>query len=536
MKLFLSVFLPYFSIELIRRSQPEAEEKATLITERCLRRNKEIVLRSSNEARMFGASPGMNLASARACLEEVEVFEFNPEYEAKFLKSLAEWSSRFSPFVNTDIGSFLSKPDEKTLSKLLRDPRHSGLYLDVSGQTRVFGGYEELLKKLSSELARLGFSSRLAITPSYGASWALARYGKNRCYLLTEKLLLKEILGPLPVTALQTSRAIEDSLRQVNIKLIQDLYSIKPSELNKRFDKTLSERLALCLGEKSEAAKTLRLAKKTLEQIIFDSPLSVQESLIEAFRHCLLSLLKKLEDKEQKLSELLIEIKPVRLPCQKKLLVFSQPTSDAYHIEKISLPWLENINMGFGIEKITLLVEAKALVSKLQTDYLYKDDSSSRDLGELIDRLKHSAKTAHMHLHESYLPEKSFSFRNEAQTKDVPLLKANRPPLILEHPQPIKTMAMLPDHPPFQMTWKGQTYKLIEGSSSERINNEWWKLNEENSDKREYFRVKVEEGPWLWIYRQWQANYSDKISHQGLKETETNSKQTAQWFVHGIWT
>jgi len=549
MKLFMSVFLPLFSVELAKRRFPELNDEPLLIIERCTHRNKEIVLRASTEARTAGARPGMNLASARACLEEVKTLHFEDEYEAGFLLALAEWAIRFSPFVNTDLGSqsygsqncvsknSLSKrtASSKVSDSGTRDPRNSGLYLDVSGQSRIFGGYEELVKKISGELARLGFSSRLAISPSYGASWALARYGNRRCYILLNKELLSDSLGELPTTALRTTKVLEDSLKQVNITKLKHLYSIKVPELNKRFDSSLSERLEICLGKKAEAAQTIKFEKKIEEKIVFEGPINEQASLLDAFRKCLSKLLCHLVTKEQKLRELLILVKPVRLPAQTKLFIFNQPSSDLYHIEKISLPWLEGINLGFGIEEIALSVEAKALISKLQTDYLYTDDSSKKDLGELIDRLSHSTRTAHLHLHQSYLPEESFSFKSQPQLEGKtplgpPILRADRPPLLLEHPQLVKTMAMLPDHPPFSLTWKGQTYKLTEGSSAERISAEWWK-NKSAQTEREYFRVRLEDGPWLWIYRQWADKQWDKNS-----PTEIGHAKSAQWFVHGIWT
>ncbi len=211
-------------------------------------------------------------ANAKAMLETPTVLKFDPDYERKALQALSEWSTKFSPFV---------APDKE---ESLYDPRSSGLYLDVSGSKLLFGSLEELIQSVSGELARLGFSSRLAITPSYGASWALARYGRKRTNLIEERQALRSALAPLPVPALKLSKAIEASLGQLNISRIEHLFSLPQSELNKRFDGLLTSRLKICLGEKEESIKTIRLPKKARVNLVFDGLLTEQSSFVEAIK------------------------------------------------------------------------------------------------------------------------------------------------------------------------------------------------------------------------------------------------------------
>jgi len=201
-KMFLSVFLPLWSVELSRLRLKERENsvhlsrtessspgnspsktssedfspgyapegKVLLLT--VTKAGKEIVIRCCPKAKRLGVSTGMNLSNAKALTENFHCSVFDPEHEVKMLESLARWAIRFSPVVAKDWHP-ADTDTEKTFS--ISDPRFSGLLLDVTGEEKLFSGYSNLISKLSAELASLGFCSRLVIAPSYAGAWALSR-------------------------------------------------------------------------------------------------------------------------------------------------------------------------------------------------------------------------------------------------------------------------------------------------------------------------------------------------------------------------
>ena len=81
------------------------------------------------------------------------------------------------------------------------------------------------------------------------------------------------------------------------------------------------------------------------------------------------------------------------------------------------------------------------------------------------------------------------------------------------HDSAVNAVALLPDHPPAWLRWRGQEHRLTAGAGLERIMTAWW--GGEPSRTRDYFKVQTEEGCWLWVFR---------------------ATDSGRWFVHGLWT
>jgi protein ImuB len=134
-------------------------------------------------------------------------------------------------------------------------------------------------------------------------------------------------------------------------------------------------------------------------------------------------------------------------------------------------------------------------------------------------------------LHHSYIPERAFSYTSaitacsdttspattSVQEPLVPYGITERPSVLLPQPEPITTIAMLPDKPPSLIQWRGAHLKIISGIGPERIAPEWWHDNLQTGtfSERDYFRVQDDCGRWLWVYR---------------------NQRTREWFLHGVWT
>ncbi len=64
-------------------------------------------------------------------------------------------------------------------------------------------------------------------------------------------------------------------------------------------------------------------------------------------------------------------------------------------------------------------------------------------------------------------------------------------------PNPIETMALLPDHPPVWLTWRGVRRRIARADGPERIFGEWWTREAERIAVRDYFRVEDDAGERL---------------------------------------
>ncbi|MBU4039852.1 MAG: DNA polymerase Y family protein, partial [Alphaproteobacteria bacterium] len=112
-------------------------------------------------ARRAGLRRGQTQADARAMIPHLICKPADVEADARALTALAVWAERWSPSVSLDAAT----------------EGLEGLFLDVTGATHLFGGEAALLAQIRDRLAGAGAPARVAMGPTPGAAWALARWG-----------------------------------------------------------------------------------------------------------------------------------------------------------------------------------------------------------------------------------------------------------------------------------------------------------------------------------------------------------------------
>lgn len=182
-----------------------------------------------------GARPGMRLTDARALDPKLLAEPADPMGDAALLKRLARWAGRWSPLVEVD--------------------GEDGLRLDAGGVAHLFGGEAALARDMEMRFARLGLTARVAIAPTAGAAWALARYSKQTLTLppLRGGPLplpdagegdsaraergegLFDLLAPLPVAALRLDARSVRILERLGLKTIGQLAEVPRKSLRRRF-------------------------------------------------------------------------------------------------------------------------------------------------------------------------------------------------------------------------------------------------------------------------------------------------------------
>jgi len=185
---------------------------------------------------------------------------------------------------------------------------------------------------------------------------------------------------------------------------------------------------------------------------------------------------------------------------------------------------IETIDPGFGIELMRLAVLlVEPLAPKQMISSLTEEPEA--DVSGLIDTLANRVGEQRLYRFSpvaSDVPERSVQ-------KIAPVAPDTgetwpdlwpRPARLLPRPEPIETLALLPDHPPVSFTWRGIRRRVTCADGPERVFGEWWKQDAELSTVRDYFRVEDEAGERFWIYR----------SGDG-EDTTTGSQR---WFLHGI--
>ena len=101
----------------------------------------------------------------------------------------------------------------------------------------------------------------------------------------------------------------------------------------------------------------------------------------------------------------------------------------------------------------------------------------------------------------------------EAMTAGAPA----RPLRLFARPEPIETLAEVPDGPPLRFRWRRVLHDVAAIEGPERIAAPWWR--HADMPTRDYFRAEDSEGRRFWLYR------------EGLWGRETAQ---VKWFVHGL--
>ncbi len=461
---------------------------------------RRIVARCCRRAREAGVRRGMPLSVARAIFPNgaVRIEPHEPREDALALRRLAAWAQRYSPTIAID------EPD--------------GLLIDVSGCERFFKGEDRLLDLVEQGFRSIGFTARAAIAPTFASAWSLARYAPRRSIVPEGRQ--RDALAPLPVRALRPAPETLDSLAEVGLERIEHLLALPRRSLASRFGEDLLLRLDLALGRAIETIEPVRLPEPFRVERLFDGPTTQWEAIELTVRELVRALCGKLATRERgarRVEAIFVRVDATPIAIAARL---SRPSRDDRHLFSLLRPMLERVNLGFGIECVSLMATRTGRIRHEQREQWPGGPAGPHDdhaLGELLDTLANRLgpeRVTGAALAESHIPERAFQLRSvldPARGQSAPVLPLERPTTLLDRPAPAEVMALTPDGPVMRLRWAGRDATILACIGPERIAPEWWRGD---SATRDYYRVQDDSGRWLWLYLE---------------------RESGRWFVHGIW-
>jgi protein ImuB len=220
-----------------------------------------------------------------------------------------------------------------------------------------------------------------------------------------------------------------------------------------------------------------------------------------------------------------------------------RPTRDAAALMRLYRERLDSLadplDPGFGFDLMRLSVLVAEPLGALQPS-LDGRAVEEEAVADLVDRLvvrlgrerviRFAARDSHDPDRESrMLP----AARRAGQKLGHPADKRDRPPAwpvpdleepptrplqLFDPPQPIETLAEVPDGPPLRFRWRRLLFEVARAEGPERIAREWWR--EDGRERtRDYFRVEDKTGRRFWLFR------------QGLYGRDEGEPR---WFLHGV--
>ncbi len=462
-----------------------------------------VIHAANRKARMEGILPGSRVVDMRAICPELQVEYGDEAGDHAALDRLVLWARRWCPWTVRD--------------------GDDGLILDTTGADHLWGGEAAMLVEMETQLSLLGLTARLAVAPTWGAAWALARFGPVRSICGPDEAYFK--LGPLPVTGLRLDDPTVLLLRRLGLKTIGAVMDVPRLSLTRRFVKAGLQanplmRLDQVVGKLAEPvssvdAKPVIRVQARLAEPIFD-PTPYLPDLCEA-------LCDQLKQAGQGCRRLHLTVYKTDGDVSYVDVATSAATRDPAHLHSLFRDKVERINPGFGFDLITL---ASGAVEEMQDTQNRLDGGSDADLHltRLIDRLTAKFGTHAVTrpvLRQSHVPERAetqiAALANDPDEGTV--VTKERPLRLLDHPEEVRVLYAVPEGPPAQFVWRRQTHRVARYAGPERIAPEWWK-DRPGTRLRDYFKVEDQTGQRLWLYR------------EGLHEDGRGGDP--RWFVHGM--
>lgn len=464
---------------------------------------RRVVTAANAAARTIGLDAGMAVTQARALLPDLIIMDAEPQADREGLERLAVWSlRRYAPIIAVD------PPD--------------GLMLDITGAAHAYGGVMGLLKDMAQRLAEVETTGRAVCAPAYGAAHALARYGTEPLRVI-DPLDLKKAIADLPLGALRLDRAIVSALSQLGLETIADLEAMPRASLALRFGSGPGLRLDQVYGRVSEPFEPVLPPEAIEVERHFAEPIGAPETLARYTHKLVDALCQQLEEAGVGARRLDLRFHRVDNRIEAIRAGLSKPGRDPKQMGRLLCDRIETVDPGFGVEKMALCAPQTEPLGLRTISHL--GETPKADVAALVDILGNRVGEERLYriaARESDIPERSVI--RIAPMADPTLLRWPehwpRPARLFKRPQPIDTLALLPDHPPVHFVWRGIRRKVKRADGPERIYGEWHVSEEEWLSVRDYFLLEDETGMRYWVFRQ----------GDGM-DSATGSQG---WFLHGL--
>ncbi|MBY3215886.1 DNA polymerase Y family protein [Rhizobium laguerreae] len=497
----VSIFLPDLPTDRIRRDDPSIpdDQPIAVISKSGAKR---WVSSADAAARKVGVRVGMPAAKAQALFRGLKLVDADPAADAITLERIALWAlEHYSPIVAVD--------------------GNEGLVLDTEGADHLQGGEQPMVTKIFNAFHAKKLTARVAIADTWGTAHACARAIKRETVIVPSGETFRAV-EKLPISLLRLPEKTVADLRVLGFQTIGELSATPRAPLALRFGPEVGRRLDQMRGLKPEPIDPIRTAEIVEVSRSFQEPIGAAETINKYVGRLVVQLVGELEKRGLGVRRTDLIVHKVDNTIQAIRAGTAKPARDVAWLTKLFKDRTERIEPGFGIEKLTLVAAAaEPLEEEQRSSSLVEEETP--DITPLIDIFgNRGQKVYRVAPVASDVPERSVQ-RISAVAEESEATWAGhwrRPVRLLSRPEVIEAIALLPDHPPRSVTWRGTRHKVVRADGPERIFGEWWRRPAELEAVRDYFMIENEHGERFWIFR----------AGDGV-DLETGSHR---WFMHGL--
>ncbi|WP_019677350.1 Y-family DNA polymerase [Arsukibacterium perlucidum] len=469
MALFLYLHFPALQLDHLQQSAENSQHLAIALVDQ-----QHQLLQLNNAALTAGLKLQMGLASAAALCPELQLLPYQPEQQAKVLKSVAQQLYQLSGDIALDLPS--------------------GLILRLDGMLRLYDGLQSYWQMLSKQLNALTYRYQFSCGATPYAAKCLAYQQAN--LITADNASLLAALHASPLEATELTEPLQQQMARLGIHTLGQLLALPPSELARRFDSQLLSYLGRLRGDYYHPLEYLQPEPGFSRYLELLYDISDSTVLTKPLAKLLQQLEQQLSRANCQCFQLLLTLFFRDNPQLQLSIGSAQGEYKAAAWLQLCQLQLQNLPLPEPVYGLQLDVNHFAGQQR-PTEALFEQQHARMSALQLLSllqaRLGRSAVSG-LTLQNQHLPEQATQ-RSLPLTKDYvekgqagPPALALRPAFLLPQPQPL-------------------TEPVTINQGPERLCPDSWQLN----GQRDYYIGRNQQGQWLWLFR--------------------NARQ--QWFVHG---
>lgn len=420
-------------------------------------------------------------------------------------------------------------------------------------------------------LDRHGFAAAVAIAGSAVAARAVVRHGLQG---ETTRVIAPgedaAAVASLPVSAIDPDEDRVERLVRLGLDTVGTLAGLPRAAVARRFGGDLLDRLDEACGRIERPISPRRPVAVLTAERRFAEPILSEGDVVQVVHSLMEALGDGLERRGEGVRRAELALWRVDGTVQRVRIGTGRAIRDPDLVVSLFAERLkgagEAIEVGFGIDLVRLSLPLTGRFEAVQGDFSGADRTLPA-FEELVDRL--GARLGVRRITralpgDGHLPEAAVAAVAAASAEGrtatawgfgAPGEPPSRPVRLFERPEPIETVAEMPDGPPRRFRWRRVLYEVDRAEGPERIAVPWWRLpfglgpeadgvEEEASHAdatfdpsfdqgfgaaeprlardvatRDYFRVEEVGGRRFWIFR------------AGIVGRET---VRPRWFLHGL--
>jgi len=393
------------------------------------------------------------------------------------------------------------------------------IFLNVQGCTHLFRGERGLVREVLGCFRSEHWRIRVGLADSISVAWAVAHFARDRVPIVPVGQG-EAALRPLPLAALRLPDDAIATLQELGIRRIGQLLALPRADLKSRFDAIVPQRLRQALGLEPELLTPVRLPEPIRAHWETEDPISCHAAMEQVCGDLLDAVLAQCHERGAGLLQCVCRFSGESHTATYRVDLVRSSKDRRHVLSLLTLQW-EQRPFPAGVQSIQLEV-THARRNDRPSGRLFDAGhvAEMREIERWVERLSSRLGKDHV-LQPSLVPDAQPEFAvawhpwldhmQTVQSRQKTLPEV-RPPMAWDRPlsvlarSPLKVWSVVPDGPPQRVEWQGALRGVLRWWGPERIETGWW--NREQSH-RDYYRIELETGEWLWIFREddrWQLH------------------------------